>query len=232
MENHRRGDSSISILNSIRHQFNGSATEIVLLTRLSMLQMHENELETAVNMEREAADTPPLNPAPGDDLSRMEAYDDLETLPSVTSRSRARMLMADNSECEDDSNFHSLEDEVDATAFYRPYVKISGIQNPRVIQSTPSAPAAWPTSEEELSFDTTSGSASHDHQSVGITSRNDDFEDDVDVSMSSSRANPSQTSKSIFSMSWFAGNASQSNSSQSTDSRANASMSLGGLSGF
>jgi len=218
VENHRRGDSSISIFDSIRHQFNGSATEPVLLSRLSMLQMHENELETAVNMEREAA--------AGDDLSRMEAYDDLETLPSVTSRSRARNLMSENSEYGDD------EDKVENTTFYRPYVRMF-FQDPRVIQSTPSAQAAaWPTSEEELSFNTILGSASPDHQSVGIT-RNDDFEEDKDVSMSSSRGDPSQTSKSIFSLSsWFAGNASQSNSSHSTDSRDNASMSLGGLSGF
>ena len=219
MENHRRGDSSISIFDSIRHQFNGSATEPVLLSRLSMLQMHENELETAVNMEREAATAPPLTPAPGDDLSRMEAYDNLETL-------RARNLMSENSEYGDD------EDKVEATKFYRPYVR-TFFQDPRVIQSTPSAQAAaWPTSEEELSFNTILGSASPDHQSVGIT-RNDDFEEDKDVSMSSSRGDPSQTSKSIFSLSsWFAGNASQSNPSHSTDSRDNASMSLGGLSGF
>jgi len=191
-----------------------------------MLQMHENELETAVNEEREAAlmlqmqkneleTAVNLTPAPDDDLSRMGAYDDLEALPSVTSRS----LMLDGSEYgEQDTIFHSHENEV---SFYRPCVKMHGIkEDPRVIQSTPSAPAAaCPTSEEELSFDRTLGSASPDHQALGIT-RNDDFED---LSMSKSRANRSQTSKSIFSiMSSFTGNA----------SRGEASMSFGGLSDF
>ena len=101
MENHRRGDSSISIFNSIRHQFNGCATETVLVSRLSMLQMHENELETAVNEEREAAFTD---------------YDDSEALPSITSRS----LMLDSAEYGDNSFIHIMnEDEV---PFNRPSV--------------------------------------------------------------------------------------------------------------
>ena len=102
MENHRRGDSSISVFKAIRHLFNGSAMEPVLISsRLSMIRLHKNELETVVNEEREAAFTD---------------YDDSEALPSITSRS----LMLDSAEYGDNSFIHIMNE--DEAPFNRPSV--------------------------------------------------------------------------------------------------------------
>ena len=81
---YRRVYSDAGIYTAIRHQFSVSAQAPILLSRISMVQVHQG---VEVEVISEVVDLPDI--PPGDELSGADAYDDLEDGPFESRASTA-----------------------------------------------------------------------------------------------------------------------------------------------
>jgi hypothetical protein len=218
---HRRVYSDAGIFKAIRHQFSALAQAPMLISRISMIQVHQG---VEVEVISEVVDLPDI--PPGDELSGADAYDDLDGLPF---QSRAADGGRHPFSCVSDLLSERSEGEV--REFYPSFTVPCGEDRP-FAQSSMSADlvSVGPAREGEdiISIaDTTSGPLSSTRsgtrsQSIGNAYFDNFQDDDEDLSMSV----PSQQSRSQMSLSIIVSSFSSGNRSKDTKT----SMSLGGIS--
>jgi hypothetical protein len=218
---HRRVYSDAGIFKAIRHQFSALAQAPMLISRISMIQVHQG---VEVEVISEVVDLPDI--PPGDELSGADAYDDLDGLPF---QSRAADGGRHPFSCVSDLLSERSEGEV--REFYPSFTVPCGEDRP-FAQSSMSADlvSVGPAREGEdiISIaDTTSGPLSSTRsgtrsQSIGNAYFDNFQDDDEDLSMSV----PSQQSRSQMSLSIIVSSFSSDNRSKDTKT----SMSLGGIS--
>ena len=222
---HRRVYSDASICKAIRHQFSTLAQAPMLISRISMIQVHQG---VEVEVISEVVDLPDI--PPGDELSGADAYDDIEGLPfqSRAADGGRHLSLAGVSDVSDLLSEHS---EGEVREFYPSFTVPCGEDRP-FAQSSMSADlvSVGPAREGEdiISIaDTTSGPLSSTRsgtrsQSIGNAYFDNFQDDDEDLSMSV----PSQQSRSQMSLSIIVSSFSSGNRSKDTKT----SMSLGGIS--
>ena len=216
---HRRVYSDAGIFKAIRHQFSALAQAPMLISRISMIQVHQG---VEVEVISEVVDLPDI--PPGDELSGADAYDDIEDLPF---QSRAADGGRHPFSCVSDLLSERSEGEV--REFYPSFTVPCGEDRP-FAQSSMSADlvSVGPAREGEdiMSIaDTTPGPLSSTRsgtrsQSIGNAYFDNFQDDDEDLSMSV----PSQQSRSQMSLSIIVSSFSSDNRCKGT----NASMSVGG----
>ena len=220
---HRRVYSDAGIFKAIRHQFSALAQAPMLISRISMIQVHQG---VEVEVISEVVDLPDI--PPGDELSGADAYDDLDGLPfqSRAADGGRHLSLAGVSDVSDLLSEHS---EGEVREFYPSFTVPCGEDRP-FAQSSMSADlvSVGPAREGEdiISIaDTTSGPLSSTRsgtrsQSIGNAYFDNFQDDDEDLSMSV----PSQQSRSQMSLSIIVSSFSSDNRCKGT----NASMSVGG----